>query len=200
MITIKHQFNEKLDWIISGEDFEDKVFRARAVAQMDPTFPQFIRMACVDEERITGIPEGVPDTLKLEEDLPDGIADTTLRQELRRIRNFQARGEMQKVPLARRESMWIQMLESVHYKEAKLLTAIKDRTLFYVYPDLFDIMKEITGQEVGLPRPETLSPKTEAPVSVTGAAADLNVEVTEPELVSIPKPKRGRKPKGSITE
>jgi hypothetical protein len=196
MITIKNQFNEKLDWIVAGEDLEDQIFRARTVAQMDPVFPQFIRMACVGEERLTGVPEGTPDTLKLEEDIPDGIADTTLRQEIRRIKNFQVRGQMQQLSVAKREAMWIQLLEAVHHKEAKLLTAIKDQTLFYLYPVMFDVMKEITGQEVGLPRPETLSPKSEAPVqAVTGASVDLSVEATEPESVSPSPKKRGRPPR-----
>lgn len=196
MITIRSQFNEKIDWIVAGEDLGEQLFRANAVADMDPIFPIFIRIACIEDEKICGIPEGIPDTVKFEEDLPDGIADTTLRQEIRRIRNFQARGDMQRVSRLARESKWIEILESVHPKEARMLTMIKDQTLFYQYPVLFDIMKELTGREVDLPRQEVASPKVEEPTPVVGLSDGLTPEVTEPVLTETPVPKkRGRKPK-----
>lgn len=189
MVTVRSHFNEKLDWILAPEDMEEKLFRARTVAQMDPTFPVFIRMACIEAERLVGLPEGIPDTIKFEE-LPDGIADTTMRQELRRIRNFGHAKDMQRVSKVKREAAWIQILEAVHPKEAALLTQIKDQTLFYTYPVLFDIMKELTGVEVDIPRE---LPKVEMPATTAGQSEAPVSEVTAPESVT-PK-KRGRSKK-----
>ena len=192
--TIRSQINEKLDWIIAGETLEEKVFRARAVSQMDPTFPNFIRMACIDEEQIVGLPEGIPEKVNAEDDLPDGIAFTTLRQEIRRVRNFRKGTEVQNLSAMKRENLWLQLLEGIHWKEQEILTQIKDRTLFYAYPELFDIM-EALGAPVDIPRPvageEVENPKAE------------NIEKEAPESASthIPEPstrRKGRPPKAKV--
>ena len=195
MVTIRSQFDEKLQWILSGENLDEMVFRARTVAQMDPVFPQLIRMSCIDAEKIVGVPEGMPNTIKLEEDLPVGIADTTLRQEIRRIRNFQAGKDMQRIPPVKREAAWIQILEAVHPNEARMLTLIKDQTLFYHYPLLFDLMKSLTGGDVDIPRKEQELPKLEAPADQTGVSVEVPLEATEPAHPPEPKKKGGRSKK-----
>jgi hypothetical protein len=138
--------NEKLDFIAEGETLEEQVTRAKQVATIDSTFAQFMRMAVIKEERLAGLPEGMPDTYKAETTLPDGVSNTTARQEFRRIRNFQANGPMQKIPTHKREMSWLQMLEGMHWKEANVLVHIKDQTLLTVYPNMFEVLTTLGAQ------------------------------------------------------
>jgi hypothetical protein len=154
-VSVKHQLNEKLDWITLGTSFDDQVERAKYVASVDPTFPVFMRMACVTTEKITGLPEGMPETYKPETTVPDGISDTTARQELRRIQNFMPSGYIQQQTPARRENLWLQMLEGMHWKEAAILIQIKDWTLFTAYPNLYEVFKKL-GIVIDCPAPKTV--------------------------------------------
>lgn len=138
--------NEKLDYIAQGETLEAQVNRAREIARMDVTFAPLMRMAVIVEEKLTGIPEGMPDTYKPETSIPDGISDTTARQEFRRIKNFLPKGSMQNVPAHKRELSWIQMLEGMHWKEANVLVHIKDQTLLQLYPNMREVLTTLGTQ------------------------------------------------------
>jgi hypothetical protein len=152
------QLNEKLDWISKGTTLEEQIVRTKQVAQMDPTFPIFMRMATVEAERITGLPEGMPEVFKPKMDIPDGISDTTARQEIRRIKNFLPNGSMQSLPVLRRETIWLQMLEGMHWKESNIMVHIKDQTLLSVYPNMREILIQL-GTPVTIPEPTSVSKK-----------------------------------------
>jgi hypothetical protein len=137
------QLNEKLDWISKGETLEEQVMRTKQVAQMDSTFALFMRMATVESERITGLPEGMPEVFKPKMDMPDGMSDTTARQELRRIKNFLPNGSMKTVPQLRRETIWLQMLEGMHWKESNIMVHIKDQTLLSIYPNMREVLTQL---------------------------------------------------------
>lgn len=194
-ITLKHMFNEKLEWLLAGDTLEEQVRRALVLDQMDPTFTGYIRMACNENERITSLPEGMPDTVKLERDLPDGIADSTARNEYRRIVKFQKNGQYTVLSKVKRESLWLQILEAVHPKEADMLTLIKDQELFDKYPVLFDVMEGLGASHIvtvsrskGVEEPAPLE-NPEAGLS-TPPEPSSSSDQTEPSVES-PK-KRGR--------
>jgi hypothetical protein len=137
------QINESLDWIVAGKDKEEKITRAKTIFVEDVTLPQFLKMAVDPVERINGIPEGLPPNYKGEFDMPDGISDTTARQEFRRIKNFLPGGPTEGLTKARREALWTNLMEGMHWKEARVLTNIKDQTLFEIYPDLAEILPAV---------------------------------------------------------
>jgi hypothetical protein len=89
----------------------------------------------------------MPETYKPEKDMPDGIADTTARQELRRISKFLPGREMSSSKLKpyRRETIWMQLIEGMHWKEADILIHIKDQTLLNIYPDLEKVLLSAFG-------------------------------------------------------
>lgn len=149
------QLNEKLDWISAGETLEDQISRTKEIAKMDGTFATFMRMAVVQEERIAGLPMGMPDVYKPKTDMPDGVSDTTARQELRRIKNFLVNGTMQNIPAHRREINWMQLLEGLHWKEANILIHIKDQQLLNLYPNLRDILTALGTQITIIEQAET---------------------------------------------
>lgn len=148
--------NEKLDYISSGENLEDQVNRAREVAKLDVTFGPLMRMATIKEEKLEGLPSGMPETYKPDTHLPDGMGDTNARQEFRRIKNFLVAGPMQNVPRHKRELSWLQMLEGMHWKEANVLVHIKDQTLLDIYPNMREVLTTLgvqinidASQEIG---------------------------------------------------
>lgn len=138
--------NEKLDYIVEGATLEEQVNRAKQVASIDSTFAPMMRMAVIKEERIDGLPSGMPETYKPETALPDGVSNTTARQEFRRLKNFQVNGPMQRIPTHKREMSWLQMLEGMHWKEANVLVHIKDQTLLTIYPNMFEVLTALGAQ------------------------------------------------------
>jgi hypothetical protein len=156
--------HEKLDYIALGSTLEDQCGRAKEVAKLDPTFVTMMRMASVEDERIVGLPEGMPETYKPETDMPEGISHTTARQELRRFKNFYKLGSMQSIPQHRRETIWVQMLEGLHWKEAQLIVAIKDWKLFVFYPNMYEVLSTL-GVKIDAPNPK--SDKSSVPKKTT---------------------------------
>ena len=153
-VTPNMLLHEKLDYIAQGSTLEDQCARAKEIAKLDATFVTMMRMASVEDERIVGLPEGMPDTYKPETDMPEGIAHTTARQELRRFKNFYKLGSMQSVPSHRRETIWVQMLEGLHWKEAQLIVAIKDWKLFVFYPNMYEVLATL-GVKMDAPNPKS---------------------------------------------
>jgi hypothetical protein len=82
------------------------------------------------KEKKFDLPEGDPPYK--EDAAPIGMSPTNLYQELRRFYVF----SRQDLPQIRREYLFIQLLESVHPDEARLLLAIKDQKLTKLYPKI----------------------------------------------------------------
>ena len=77
------------------------------------------------------LPTGTPPFKR--DDSPIGMAESNLLTELRRLYIFTPQRELTPV---RRETLFIQLLESVHPSEAALLCAVKDQTLDKLYPNI----------------------------------------------------------------
>lgn len=81
-----------------------------------------------DPEKKFDLPEGKPPFKP--DAAPIGMAPAILMQELRRFYIFEKAKDL---PRIRKETLFIQLLESVHPTEAELLIAIKDQTLNKLY-------------------------------------------------------------------
>lgn len=154
--------NEKLDYIAVGETLQEQIERAREVAKVDITFGPLMRMAVIKEERLDGLPSGMPETYKPETDVPDGMGNTNARQEFRRIKNYMVNGPMQQVPRHKRELNWIQMLEGMHWKEANVLVHIKDQTLLNIYPNMREVLTNL-GVAINIQEDSTETKKAKKP-------------------------------------
>ena len=142
--------NEKLDWIAQGATLDEQVDRTKQVAKIDTTFAPLMRMAVLDVEKLHELPIGMPDTYKPDTNIPDGIANTDVRAEFRRIKNFQENGTMTKIPGHKRETLWVQMLEGMHWKEANVMVHIKDQTMLQIYPNMREVLTQL-GAKITLP-------------------------------------------------
>lgn len=78
------------------------------------------------------LPEGVPPYKK--EGVPMGLADTNLYKEMRRMYTWiNPPPNLHKI---KRETLFIQLLESINEKEAELICAVKDKTMVNLYPSI----------------------------------------------------------------
>jgi hypothetical protein len=138
------QANEGFEWVFKVEEKEIQIARLKQWASTNQTVVPMVRMGVGAETRDWKLPSGTPETLKLDADIPDGMGDTTIQMEWRRISAFtDPNHNMQKLPEWKREMNWLQILEGLHYKEANVLTAIKDGVLLTVYPQLEALLPDL---------------------------------------------------------
>ena len=92
-----------------------------------------------DDSIISLLPEGkVP--YKPNES-PLGTDHSSLRREQRSLYNF-VKGGNDQLSTIRRETIFIQMLEGLHPKEADIIIAVKDRDLEDMYDVSFEVVEE----------------------------------------------------------
>ena len=89
------------------------------------------------------LPEGTPPFKR--NDAPAGTEHTTLHQEARRLWHF-VKGADENLKKAKKEMMFIQLLEGLHADDAALMIAVKDKALNKKYKGLTDaVVKEAFG-------------------------------------------------------
>ena len=76
-----------------------------------------------------------------ENEVPVGTDHTSLRRESRQLFHF-VKGGNSTLSSLRRETMFIQMLEGLHPKEAEIICLVKDKRLTDVYKLTYDVVKE----------------------------------------------------------
>ena len=100
-----------------------------------------------------GLPEGMPETTKIKDDIPEGMGETTITLEWRRIIQFtDPNANIKNLPAWKQEMNWMSILEGVHHKEAALITAVKDKQLLILYPKLEGILETIGITEYVKPK------------------------------------------------
>lgn len=78
------------------------------------------------------LPEGAP-PYKTDRSVPIGMGEATFHSEARRLYIFL---KDKQLPKGRKESLFIQMLEGLHYTDAECLIALKDKQLSKKYKGL----------------------------------------------------------------
>ena len=92
-----------------------------------------------DETVESAIPQG--DVPFKSNDVPVGTDHTSLRREWRQLYHF-VKGGNSSLSGLRRETMFIQMLEGLHPKEAEIVCLTKDKRLTESYKLSYDVVKE----------------------------------------------------------
>ena len=93
-----------------------------------------------DDRVQSAVPDGqVP---YKENEVPVGTDHTSLRREWKQLYHF-IKGGNDSLSSLRRESMFIQLLEGLHPKEAEIICLVKDKNLKDVYPKVtIDVVQE----------------------------------------------------------
>ena len=90
-----------------------------------------------DPTAISVLPEGhVP---YKENEVPIGTDHTSLRREWKNLYHF-VKGGNDRLSAIRRETMFIQLLEGLHPKEAKIICLVKDKNLESEYKITYDMV------------------------------------------------------------
>jgi hypothetical protein len=147
------QANEGFDWVFQVETKEEQITRLKEWASTNQTVVPLVRMGVGAEKVEWGLPEGMPETTKLDKDMPDGMGDTSIQMEWRRIKTFMnPQGNLRNLPAWKQEMNWMQILEGLHHKEAAVLTAVKDGTLLKLYPKLEKMLPDLGISEYNKPK------------------------------------------------
>jgi hypothetical protein len=151
------QVDEGFDWVFKAEGVDAQITRLKEWAKMSQAVVPIVRIGVGAEKPNWDLPEGMPETgVKIQEDIPEGMGVTTLQLEWRRIKAFITPGSnMNNLPPVRREQQWLNILEGVHHKEAKLLTAVKDGKLLDLYPQLEALLEPLGITEYNKPETKT---------------------------------------------
>lgn len=157
------QANEGFDWVFEAKGKDDQIARLKEWASTNQTVVPMVRLGVGADKAEWGLPDGMPETTKIDETLPEGMGDTTIQMEWRRIQTFlNPEGNLRNLPVWKQEMNWMQILEGLHHKEAAVLTAVKDGTLLKLYPDLEKLLKGLGITDYNKPVKKTRKKKTDA--------------------------------------
>ncbi len=114
--------NEVLQKVSNAKTKAQKI---KLLQQMNSPALRSILIANFDESVVSMLPDGdVPYT---KNEAPEGTEHTKLIQEYRKLYLFFKGGA--NISQSRRETLFIQLLEGLHEKEAEVLTLMKDRQI-----------------------------------------------------------------------
>ena len=149
------QINEAFDWVFKGEGTDEQVRRLKEVAKFNQAIVPIVRMGVGAEKPEWVVPEGQPELEKLDETLPDGMGQTTITQEWRRIQQFFTSGSnLMNLNQLKIEFVWVQILEGLQKNEVAILTAVKDGKLLDLYPQFEAILPTLGINEYNKPKPK----------------------------------------------
>jgi len=157
------QADEGFDWVFEATKKDEQIARLKEWAGTSQIVVPLVRWGVGAEKGEWGLPEGMPETVKLDKDIPQGMGQTTLMVEWRRVQTFlDPEGNLRNLPVWKQEMNWVQILEGLHWKEAELLTHVKDGTLLKMYPKLEKLLKDLGIEEYNKPVKKTRKKKATA--------------------------------------
>ena len=107
------------------------------------------------------LPEGAP-PYKREQDIPLGYSPSNLYKEARKFYIWYQPTNLHKIKI---ESLFIQLLESIHWQEADVIVAMKDKKLSTLYKNVTeDLVREVY--------PQMLPPRDQMPVKETSVTEE----------------------------
>lgn len=80
------------------------------------------------------LPEGDPPLARQDRTMPLGVSDSNMFTQMRTMYIYDA--AFTKVPRARKETLFINLLEGLHYTESDMLLSIKNHTFTKRYPGI----------------------------------------------------------------
>jgi hypothetical protein len=160
MVQKFRQLDEAFDYVFEVTKKTEQVERLKEVAKQNQTIVPIVRMGVGAEDVDWGLPEGMPESTKIKDDIPEGMGETTLTLEWRRIKQFtDPSANIKNLPAWKQEMNWMSILEGVHHKEAKFITAVKDQALLTLYPKLEGILETIGIEEYVKPKKKRATKK-----------------------------------------
>jgi len=112
-----------------------------------------------DENEIMDLPPGEPPFRK-DIKIPEGYSETNLYVEFRRFYIWMKKTSNPNLSKVRKESLFVQMLEGLHWKEAEVVCLAKDKKLETKYSELdYDLVYEAFTGLLPFKKKEEKKPK-----------------------------------------
>ena len=196
-LTANLQIDEKLDWISEAKTLDEQVTRTKQVAELDVTFLPLMRMAVIETEKLCNIADSREFARALAKgmtanynptpgtDIPSGTSLTTVRQEYRRLSKFVSGGSYAEITSIRREEIWENIVDGLHWKERNILTHIKDQTLLAIYPNMREVLTQF-GMLISVPL-VSVKPSKKKNIKKAPKLPKLPKAPTAPEAPTAPK-------------
>ena len=129
--------------LVKVNNAKDKAKKIEVLRENDSVPLRQVLKGAFDPKIKWDLPEGTPPYK--ENDAPAGTEHTTLHQEARRLWHF-VKDADPNLTKAKREMMFIQLLEGLQEDDADLMIAVKEKTLNKRYKGLTDaVVKEAFG-------------------------------------------------------
>lgn len=155
MIRTFRQIDDGFKYVFEVKEPQEQVSRLKEWAAKNQAVVPIVRMGVGAEKHDWRLPEGLPKLAKIEADVPEGMGETTLTLEWRRVKQFiDPNSNMNNLPDWKREQQWVNILEGIHVVESKILTAVKDGTLLKIYPKLEKCLSLLGIEEYNKPVPK----------------------------------------------
>jgi len=165
------QVNEGFKWVFEVAKPEEQVQRLKEWASKNQTVVPMVRLGVGAEKADWRLPEGMPETTKIDEDIPEGMGETTLTLEWRRVKQFvDPTSNMNNLDDWKREQQWVNILEAIQHEEAEILTAVKDGVLLSLYPKLEKCLPLLGIEEYNKPPRKSTKKKASATTTKTPRA------------------------------
>ena len=126
ILEVVHKQRSKAKKVEVLKHYRDDALTALLIWNFDPSVT-------------SALPEG--DVPYKPNDVPEGTDHTSLRREWKNLYHF-IKGGNDGLNGLRRESMFVQMLEGLHPREADLICLVKDKRLTDVYKVTLEMVKE----------------------------------------------------------
>ena len=126
ILEVVHKQRSKAKKVQVLQHYRDDALTALLIWNFDPSVT-------------SALPEG--DVPYKPNDVPEGTDHTSLRREWKNLYHF-IKGGNDGLNGLRRESMFVQMLEGLHPREADLVCLVKDKRLTDVYKVTLEMVKE----------------------------------------------------------
>jgi hypothetical protein len=163
---------------------QDPIAKMNAIRLNGSLTLEIILQYALAEHLSFDLPEGTP-PYKQERNIPIGMAASNLYQDSRRLYVF-LKGNAANMSKPKKELLFIQILEGLHYTEAELLISVKDKTLLDRYPGLsYSFIYEAIPDL--LPHPSTLQNVFKDDQIIPKAIEKVEVKQSEDPLVSSPQ-------------
>lgn len=181
---------------------EDKVAAIKAAATQNPAIVDVIKVA-FDPDWEFNLSPSYPDKFKLDRTTPAGLSITELIKDRKKLQIFRKFGPYATLDQSRRETIFLNFLESLHFSEAEVLVFAKDRALEELYPwlnrDFYNVLFGISEPKKVEVVEEKEEPKSE-PQEVSEKPTEKVEEVKNEDSKPAEKPKRRGRPKKSDSQ
>lgn len=175
---------------------EDKVSAIKAAATENSAIVDILKV-CYDPEWEFNLPASYPEKFKLDSTTPAGLSITELIKDRKKLQIFRKFGPYATLDQERRETIFLNFIECLHFSEAEVLVFAKDHALTELYPWLDHKFYNVLFKIAEPAEPEVAKTEETKSEEVVEEIVKPVEEVKSEDSQPTEQPKRRGRPKKS---